>query len=237
MIISKVYGALGWLRWQILPLRCLVCECPGEDGMDLCRACHRALPWNDHACRRCALPLAAADRSEETDDHCGRCVDEHPRQAAASAAFLYAAPIDRLLIRFKFHQDLAAGRLLSQLMLQRVPPFLAGPLQPMPLHRRRLRQRGYNQALELTRPLARGLCCPLWQGLQRTRETAAQSNLDADARRCNLRDAFAVRGHPPAGLTVVDDVMTTGATTDAALRALQYAGAGPMQVWVCARVP
>lgn len=91
MIISKVYGALGWLRWQILPLRCLVCECPGEDGMDLCRACHRALPWNDHACRRCALPLAAADRADETDDHCGRCIDEHPRQAAASAAFLYAA--------------------------------------------------------------------------------------------------------------------------------------------------
>lgn len=63
--------------------------------MDLCRACHQALPWNDHACRRCALPLAATDPGDPEGDHCERCVDEYPRQAAASAAFLYAPMHDQ----------------------------------------------------------------------------------------------------------------------------------------------
>jgi len=233
MIVRKVYIAVRWLGLQALPLRCLVCDAPGEDGLDLCRACHAALPWNRHACPHCALPMPDA----EPADHCAACLRQRPRQAGAEATFVYAAPIDRLLLRFKFHQDLAAGRLLAQLMQQRVPAFLEGPLLPVPLHRRRLGARGYNQALELARPLARHTGCGVWQGLQRIRATAAQSSLDAQARGDNLHDAFAVRGHPPHGLTVVDDVMTTGATTDAVLRELQRAGAGPMHVWVCARVP
>lgn len=148
-----------------------------------------------------------------------------------------AAPVDQLLIRFKFHQDLAAGRLLSQLMLQRVPAFATGPLAPVPLHWRRLRSRGYDQALELTRPVARALRQPLWRGLHRDRLTAAQSDLDADARRRNLRDAFAVISPPPSRLTIVDDVMTTGATLDAAVHAVQRAGLPDAALWVCARVP
>lgn len=233
MKLIKVYSALRWLGRQALPLRCLACDSPGADGLDLCRACHATLPWNDHACPHCALPLAA----DGPADHCAECLRERPRQAGAEATFLYAPPIDRLLLRFKFHHDLAAGRLLSQLMLQRVPGFLDGPLVAMPLHRSRLRTRGYNQALELARPLARHSGCPLWNGLTRSRQTTAQSTLDALERRHNLRGAFAAARHPPHGLTLVDDVMTTGATTDAALAALQREGAGPMHVWVCARVP
>lgn len=227
------FHSLAWLARQALPLRCLVCEEPGADGRDLCLACHAALPWNDHACPLCALPLPAHEPAER----CGSCLHEPPRQSAAAAVFLYAAPVDQLLIRFKFHQDLAAGRLLSQLMLQRVPTFVAGPLAPVPLHWRRLRSRGYDQALELTRPLARALRQPLWRGLQRDRLTAAQSRLDADARRDNLRDAFAVTAPPPARLTVVDDVMTTGATLDAVVHAVQRAGLPDVALWVCARVP
>jgi Predicted amidophosphoribosyltransferases len=96
------------------------------------------------------------------------------------AALVYAAPVDRLLRRFKFHQDLAAGRLLAQLMveaLQQAPRPQA--VVPVSLHRRRLRQRGYDQALELARPLARELGLPLVEGLQRVRATHAQSELDA----------------------------------------------------------
>ena len=224
---------VSWLALQALPLRCLVCSEPGADGMDLCHACYAALPWNDHACPVCALPLPEGAPVAS----CGMCLHDAPLQTAAAATFVYAAPVDQLILRFKFHNDLAAGRLLSQLMLQRVPPFLTEPLMPMPLHRKRLRKRGYDQALELTRPLAREMCLPLWQGLARKRATAAQSGLDAEARQQNMRDAFAVRFAPPKALILVDDVMTTGATLQAAVHALQGYGLRRATLWVCARTP
>lgn len=232
-MLPHLATALTWLALQALPLRCLVCSDPGANGLDLCRACHAELPWNDHACALCALPLP----EDEPAPHCGPCLVAPPRQDAAAATFVYAPPVDRLLIRFKFHQDLAAGRLLSQLMLQRVPAFLQVPLVPMPLHTQRLRQRGYDQALELTRPLAKEMCLPLWRGLVRSRATAAQSELDAESRQHNLRGAFAVEATPPTALTLVDDVMTTGATLDAAVRALKRSGLQQATLWVCARTP
>ena len=232
-MMHRVYSALRWLAFQALPLRCLVCGDPGADALDLCLACHAELPWNDHACLLCALPLLEG----EPAGICGKCVATPPRQQAAAATFLYTAPIDQLLIRFKFHQDLAAGRLLYQLMLQRLPPWLDAPQVPLPLHTRRLRERGYDQALELTRPLAKEMCLPLWRGLVRTRVTAAQSELDAERRQRNLRGAFAAIARPPDALILVDDVMTTGATLDAALHALEQAGLLHAFLWVCARTP
>ncbi|WP_102946281.1 ComF family protein [Stenotrophomonas sp. VV52] len=232
-MLSSFRNVLSWMGRQVLPLRCLVCADPGHEGLDLCAACYADLPWNDHACPLCALPLPP----EEPAAICGACLRQPPRQMGAAATFIYAPPIDRLVLRFKFHQDLAAGRLLSQLMLQAVPEFALDPLMPMPLHRRRLRERGYDQARELARPLARELGVPLWSGLCRSRATVAQSTLDAEARRQNLRGAFAVTATPPSRLTLVDDVMTTGATLDGAMRALKRSGMEQATLWVCARAP
>ncbi|WP_342780506.1 ComF family protein [Arenimonas fontis] len=157
------------------------------------------------------------------------------------AAFLYAPPLDRLLPRLKFHADLAAGRLLTQLAL---PAFMAAPrpqaLLPLPLHRSRLRRRGFDQALELARPLARALGLPLLTGgLRRRRATAAQSGLEARERRRNVRGAFAVpAGVPlPDHLALFDDVMTTGATLDEAARVLRTAGVRRVDLWALARAP
>jgi len=233
-----------WRRWlgQVWPGRCLACAEAGQPGHDLCAACLASLPWNRHACARCAIPLPEAD--DDTDHagrHCGPCLRRPPPLRATCAAFVYAAPLDRLLPRFKFHQDLAAGRLLAQLMAQ----SLAGAerpqaLLPIPLHRARLRQRGYDQALELARPLARALRLPLLDdALVRTRATAQQSRLDAAQRRRNLRNAFVVNARTPlpAHVALVDDVLTTGATVHAAAHALRRAGVGRVDAWVCARVP
>ena len=147
------------------------------------------------------------------------------------------------MLRFKFHNDLTAGRLLSQLMAEtcaRLPRPDA--VIPIPLHRARLRHRGYDQALELARPLARALSLPLLDtALLRVRATSAQSELDANARRRNLRHAFAVAAAPahalPRHVVLVDDVMTTGATLHAAAKALLRAGVQRVDAWVCARVP
>lgn len=222
------------LGTALLPPRCLLCDAPGTDGLDLCAACHQALPGNRDACTRCALPLPAPGT-------CGACLRRPPPLAATCAAFVYAAPLDRLVPRYKFHGDLAAGRLLARLMAPAVsacqPPQA---LVPVPLHPGRLRRRGYDQALELARPLATALGLPLRAGLlHRIRATAPQSELDAAARRRNLHGAFRAdtRRPLPAHVALIDDVMTTGATLHAAATALRRAGVVRVDAWVCARVP
>jgi len=237
-----------WLRNDaarlLWPARCLACGDPGGDGIDLCAACATRLPWNASACLRCAIPLPRTESSGGDDVRvCGACL---PGAAGAvpltevHAACVYAAPVDRLLLRFKFHRDLAAGGLLAQLMAQALvgAPSPAA-LLPVPLHRARLRQRGYDQALELARPLARALGLPVLDHvLARIRATAPQSQLDAAQRQRNLQRAFEVRGNArlPAHVVLVDDVMTTGATLHAAAAALKRAGVQRVDAWVCARV-
>lgn len=221
----------GCLGRALLPARCLVCGERGAGGRDLCADCHLALPWNRPACPRCALPLARDAAA------CGACLRRPPPFGASRAAFRYGFPLDRLLPRFKFHADLAAGRLLGQLMavaLADAPRPLA--LVPVPLHPARLRQRGYDQALELARPLAQGFALPLCADrLRRRRATEAQTRLDARARRWNVQDAFELTGPLPAHVVLVDDVMTTGATLFECARTLHQGGVARVDVWVVAR--
>jgi ComF family protein len=229
-----VDGVRDWLR-GVWPARCLACGERGHGGRDLCAPCLAALPWNVIACPSCALPLPVAATA------CGTCLKRAPPLRRVMAACVYAQPLDRLLPRFKFHGDLAAGRLLGQLMAD-VCCGMPRPdvLVPIPLHAARLRQRGYDQALELARPLARRLGLPLHATLlQRRRRTAPQSELSALARRRNVRDAFAVSMDTalPAHVVLIDDVMTTGATLHAAANALRRAGVQRVDAWVCARVP
>ena len=233
----QVDGNLSGLVRALWPPQCLVCSESGRADQDLCRACGDALRWNRSACLRCALPLS------QPAPACGDCLQNNRKLGLTEihAACLYAFPVDRLLPRFKFHQDLAAGRLLAQLMMQafgRLPR--ADALIPVPLHRSRLRSRGYDQALELAKPLSRAFAMPLHGALlQRGRATAPQSRLDAGGRRRNLRGAFIVPDSSalPAHVVLIDDVMTTGATLQAAATALRRAGVQRVDAWVCARAP
>ncbi|MDO1530366.1 ComF family protein [Fulvimonas sp. R45] len=231
-------NAQAWIagigRW-LLPPRCLLCGVAGDGDIDLCAACAAELPRNRNCCARCALPLAAPAAL------CGLCQRHPPPWDAAWAPFRYAWPLSRLESGYKFGAELAAGRALSALW-QREPPVLPLPqlILPVPLHHARLRRRGYNQALELARPLARHCGVPLRHDvLQRLRATDAQTELDAAARRRNVRGAFAVRAGLalPAHVAVLDDVMTTGATLAECARALKRAGVRRVDVWALARAP
>ncbi|MCD9047946.1 ComF family protein [Luteimonas sp. MHLX1A] len=234
---SRVDAWLTRLGRLLYPARCPICREVADEASGLCAACAARLPWLRAACDRCALPLADTHPARRV---CGDCLQRAPPLRFVQASFLYGFPLDRLLPRFKFHRDLACGRLLSQWML---PACAAAPrpgaVLPVPLHATRLRERGYDQALELARPLARALDLPLRADLVRMRATAAQSSLDAGARRRNLRGAFVVdaRRPLPEHVALVDDVMTTGATLHAAARALHRAGVARVDAWVCARVP
>ena len=220
----------------LLPPRCLVCGNAG-DGDDLCAACRGDLPWNRRCCARCALPLP------EAAPMCGICLRRPPAFGAACAPLLYAAPVDRLLTRLKFHAGLADGRLLATVLGDALAdwPGLAGIdcLVPLPLHRSRLAQRGYNQTLELARPLAQRFNVRLdADALRRTRATAPQTELDGPARKRNQRGAYAAReGLAGARVLLLDDVITTGATMREAAVTLRRAGVADVRVCAVARAP
>ena len=177
------------------------------------------------------MPIAAAA--------CGQCLRRPPPFERTRAVFRYAFPLDRLLPRFKFHGDLAAGALLARLMAGAMATDdLPQALVPVPLHLGRLRERGYDQARELALGLGRALRLPVRDLIERRIETQAQTTLDADARRRNVRHAFACRGGPvPAHVALVDDVMTTGATVRECALVLRRAGVARVEVWAVARVP
>lgn len=221
---------------SLLPPRCLVCGDAG-DGDDLCAPCRAGLPWNRVCCARCALPLPLPAPA------CGVCLRRAPAFACGFAALVYAAPVERLLPRFKFHADLGSGRLLAQLLGDAMASWEGREgvdcIVPLPLHRSRLAQRGYNQALELARPLARryGLRLDI-DALRRTRATAAQTELDGPARKRNVRGAFAADGRiAGARVLLLDDVITTGATMCEAAVSLLRAGAARVHVCAVARAP
>lgn len=229
----------GWRRLQfaLLPAHCLLCNSSGDNDRDLCGACARDLAINRIACARCALPLSTPAAM------CGECLRSEPAFAAAFVPFVYGHPIDLLLTRLKFSRNLAAGRVLVQLWIDAFSGASIDQPQaliPVPLHAARLRERGFNQAREIAAPLAKALNIPLRDdALHRVRDTSPQSDLDAAARRRNLRGAFAC-ADDVAKLThvvLVDDVMTTGTTVRECARTLHRAGVARIDVWAVARAP
>ena len=176
---------------------------------------------------------------------CAACLRHPPSFDRTLTAVDYDAPIDRLVMAMKYN-----GRLdIAQLCVSALHPLLQEKtdvpdlLCPVPLGAKRLSERGYNQALEIARPLARASGVRLEAGLlERTRETNAQAGLSAALRRVNIKDAFAVAQNTAAlpkalHVGVVDDVMTTGATLDEIAITLKRAGAARVTNIVFARTP
>ncbi len=235
MDTAKLWPVCGALLDRLLPWRCLLCGALGMVGVDLCAACAAELPRNTDCCARCAVPLPSASAL------CGQCQRQAPPWDGAWAPFRYDWPLDRLESRYKFSANLSVGRALSTLW-QAEPMPMDRPdwVIPVPLHRSRLRRRGYNQALELARQLARAWSLPCrHQVLYRVRATETQTGLGASARRSNVRGAFRLcEGLSlPAHVAILDDVMTTGATLAECTRALKRAGVARVDVWALARAP
>jgi ComF family protein len=177
----------------------------------------------------------------DTRGECGACQKQPPAFARTVALYRYAPPVDHFIRALKFHQQLGLARLLGERLARRLvretsPPDL---IIPVPLHGARLRERGYNQALEIARPVARALNIPLdFHSLLRVRATAPQTGMTIEARRKNLRGAFALRGNTAVQnlrVALVDDVMTTGSTVQAAAQCLRAAGAREVEIWIIAR--
>ena len=228
----------GRLLRALLPSACALCG--GHADRAVCAACEGAYVLPVVRCPCCANPAGALDSGR----HCGACLADAPAFDATVAACDYAAPLDSLVLQLKFGAQLALAPWMARVLQDAIAAQvtdLPDILCPVPLGPRRLVERGYNQALEVARPLARALDLPVApQLLQRVRETAAQSGAAPGERKKNVRAAFGVNAAPDVRgrhVGVVDDVMSSGHTLDEVAAALKRAGAARVTNIVFARTP
>lgn len=220
---------------------CLLCDEPATAEMPICEGCETDLPWLGSHCQTCALPLPANGLT------CGECLLEPPAFEQVAVPWVYGFPVDSLITRFKHNAKWPFGHLLADVLGQylqhRFEEDLPRPdvLLPVPLANKRLRRRGFNQAAMLARWLSVALDLPCEeQILRRIKDTDAQQDLDAKARKRNLRNAFTLAADAQVKgryLALVDDVLTTGATARALARLLMDAGAARVDVYCLARTP
>jgi ComF family protein len=203
---------------MLFPPRCCLCAFPGASpDLDLCTVCHADLPW------------------------------DQPGERALTA-LRYEYPVDDMIRRLKYQGVIAHARLLGVLLAQvardREMP-MPRMLVPVPLHRARFRERGFNQAAAIARYAGRMLEIPVARhALRRVRDTPSQTALDVAARHRNVRGAFAVASARHAGrlvaaghVAIVDDVMTTGSTLAELRAVLLAAGVSQVELWAVARAP
>ena len=218
---------------QLLPASCLLCG--ANSNVDpLCPGCQADLPWHSQPhCPQCAIPTPGGQV-------CGACLKHPPAFDRTHAALTYAFPIDQMIPRLKYHGQLAIVPVLGECLAQ-TAKHAARPdrLIPMPLHAKRIRERGFNHATEIARVVAKQLGLPLdLASCQRVRDTPPQMGLKHDARRRNVRGAFTCQGDVRGQhIALVDDVMTTGTSLDELAATLKRAGAREVDTWVVARTP
>ncbi len=227
-------------NWSIIEHHCLLCDERCE-GQPLCSPCEADLPWLDGRCTVCAVPLPSRGLV------CGECLKRPPSYDHVEVPWRFAFPVDALITRFKHQARWPYGRLLGERLAHHLEHAFAEGLPrpdlllPVPLARRRLRQRGFNQAQMLADWLSRPLGIATdARVLERVLDTPAQQQLDAATRRRNLRQAFAIATAADIKgrhLALVDDVLTTGATAEALARLLKRAGAERVDVYCLARTP
>lgn len=222
------------------PPTCVLCGAPGWRELDLCRGCLADLPDLAPSCARCAQPLSPGTPPGRL---CGQCQRRAPAFDHCLAVFRYQDSVCKLMGDFKFRRRLALGRLFGQLLAEtaRWQPQAVLPelLVPVPLHRSRLRARGYNQSLEVARVLGRSLGIGVDACLvERQIATPPQLSLARAERLANVRNAFRL-SRPLAAkhIAIIDDVVTTGATVGELARVLRAAGAERIDVWAVARTP
>lgn len=234
-----------WQKLQNIilpPANCVLCGANGQQDIALCAGCYAELPWHNQACASCGNHLPDINYLTQAG-LCGHCIAKPPAYQRLYALFSYQAPITKLVNQLKFSQRLNHARLFSELIYHKVKNDwyanqpLAELIIPIPLHKKRLQQRGFNQALEIARPLGKRLDIKVdYRSFVRHKNTQAQSEITALQRAGNVKNAFSqCKAIEAKSVIVIDDVATTNNTLDAFCRVLQNAGVQQIHVWCCGK--
>lgn len=211
----------------LYPPRCPVCNRILDDRMrSTCEECGEAFhAITDHYCMRCGRPV------RETEEYCSECICRNRSFRQGRGVFLYNTQMKQSLLRYKFYGSREYGKYYAECIcryagddIRRWNPDV---IVPVPMHRRKQRMRGYNQAADLAERIGGMLGIPVADDIvYKAKETKAQKKLDASERKRNLKDAFRT-SYPVDGLKIliVDDVYTTGSTVEAMAECLLEAGA------------
>ena len=206
---------------RFFPTHCLLCHDSCKTTLPLCLTCIKHLPFLSHHCTLCSYLTGCNELITLCD---------------------YAAPINSFIIQLKFRQQLIYAHALGTLFAQSLSSYyhkkmLPEALIPVPLHPARLKIRGFNQANEIAKPIAKALSLPiLYDIIYRSKDTKAQSDLPKALRQKNVNDAFTVKR--PLSLSyiaLIDDVITTGSTIQTIITCLKNAGVKQIDVWCLAR--
>ncbi|NLP36120.1 MAG: ComF family protein [Firmicutes bacterium] len=222
--------------WDLLfPLRCLFCGERLEADTILCTHCRGQVLEVSRCCPLCGYPVV-----KQSERECPRCNGQKFMFDRACAVGLYEGKLKAVIRRYKYGGRTEMAAALGKLMAQQIekckwPQFAA--VVPIPLHPRKQRQRGFDQAVLLAEAIGRQLKVPVKKYLRRSRETVSQTQLSAAQRRHNLAGAFTVvqAEQIPKRILLVDDLLTTGATADNAARALLAGGAEEIYLAVIGR--
>lgn len=220
---------------QKLKLRapCVLCNQYHAEKDAVCEACYPFLSSTTPACQYCAHPL-----NDTTFLVCGQCCQHKPILDFAWAPYRFEEPIRTLLHAFKYHEALYLSSFLANLILRKLPAKALETecLIPVPLHPKRLRQRGFNQAVEIAKQLSKKTTLPIdIRHCEKIRHTLPQAHLPAVERQRNLKGAFRVSSLPFQHVTIVDDLLTTGSTINELATVLKRQGVKRVDAWCCAK--
>ncbi len=215
---------------------CVLCGSWTHQPVSMCLPCQGDIAAIENACKGCGLPL------EEASDACGQCLLSPMVVDYTYALSQYQTPIDHLITRLKFNNQLSHAAILGFLLANYVETKvdkneLPDVILPVPLHNNRLRKRGFNQSLEIARPVSKRMGIPIdYKFARRIKATKAQMDLNIDERKKNIKGCFEVNSALNyQHVVLVDDVVTTGSTTNELARMLKNSGIKKVGVWTVSK--
>lgn len=218
----------------LLPFTCVSCHTRSDRQQDLCQKCFLQLPYYQNGCISCGNLLT------EKNLRCGQCLTNPPIVTNTHILFHYQPPITQWIIQLKFYRKLLYARLLGELFahyLQTQYTQFPNLIIPIPLHLKRIKERGHNQVIEIARPIAKIMQLPiLLKSAKRNKYTAPQTTLSRTERQQNMQNAF-IFSEDLTGqhVAILDDVMTTGSTLNAFCQTIAAHRPKQIDIWCCAR--